>query len=411
MHPLSRKSNPSRPADSPRGPGKRYIIFPAAFLASTGIGMLVLGIIFFARDVCRASPAQIGCLSATWSLCYVFGCVFLRGVSGRLPPRKSIMGAMWCMSLSTTALSLSHSLPVAFVCYGAFGLCAAFFWPPMMGWLSMGMEGRDLGRAMGIFNICWSLGAILGPTLAGYLSEIDPSRPLTISAAVFCVNAIWITIGSLTLNAVRGEAHHARTAAAFRVGRDGTLLRYPSWAGLFAAYLILGVVNNVFPLSAPDEFGIGKAAVGNLFLVRSVATTAMLAMMGHSVWWHFRGWQLAAGHALFALLMIWMARASSVSIAGMLLFAIGILLAHSYSNSLFHGVAGSRTRAPRMAVHEGLLSAGLVVGSACGGAVFEHWGVRAVYQGCAGVLAIVALAETIFFAVLRRRRLDPRIGA
>jgi predicted MFS family arabinose efflux permease len=65
-------------------------------------------------------------------------------------------------------------------------------------------------------------------------------------------------------------------------------------------------------------------------------------------------------------------------------------------------VAGSRSRAPRMAVHEGLLSAGLVFGSACGGAVFDLWGVESVYLSCSGVLFVVAMAETVLFAAARR---------
>jgi predicted MFS family arabinose efflux permease len=164
----------------------------------------------------------------------------------------------------------------------------------------------------------------------------------------------------------------------------------------------------VFPLSAPADFGIGKAMVGNLFLFRGLASTVMLAALGLCTWWHFRGWQLAAGHVLFAAVMVWMARAGSTVAAGAALAAIGILVAHSYSNSLFHGVAGARARAPRMAVHEGLLSAGLVLGSACGGFVFDHWGVQAVYLGCAGVLAAVALAEILLFGRLRRRGVDIR---
>jgi predicted MFS family arabinose efflux permease len=382
--------------------GKRSVIFPAALLAATGIGMQTLGIVFFARDRFGASATQIGCLAATWSLCYIFGCVFLRGLSSRVPPRLSILAAMWAMLIAIACLGASGSLAFAFLCYGVFGVATSFFWPPMMGWLSMGMEGRELGRAMGIFNVCWSTGAVVGPTFAGYLSEVDTRLPIYASTLAYLAAAIWITVGAVALPGVRGEPHSRAEASALRVGRDGTWLRYPSWAGLFAAYVVFGVVLNVFPLSAPEAFGISKSTIGILFLARGLATTVALAVLGRSSWWHFRGWQLAAGHGVFALTMVLMALSSSVYTACLLLIAIGILIGHSYSNSLFHGVAGSRSRAPRMAVHEGLLSAGLVFGSACGGAVFDLWGVESVYLSCSGVLFVVAMAETVLFAAARR---------
>ncbi|MBN2448871.1 MAG: MFS transporter [Lentisphaeria bacterium] len=379
---------------------KGWIVYPAALTTAAGIGTLTLGMIFFARETHGATPTAIGFLASTWSLGYILGCQVLRPVAEGLLPRYSILAASLSMSLAAGLMLRAASLPLVFVCYGFYGTAASFFWPPLMGWLSTGFEGPRLNRAMGTFNICWSAGAIAGPLIAGVLARLDPHYPVAFSAVVFAVTALYTLAAIVVLRGLDAEdgSHRAMHRAGHgQTVKDsgGTSMRFPAWVGLFAAYAVLGLVLNVFPLAAGDHLGLGKPAVGFLLLVRALATTLALVVLGRTVFWHFRLSQLVIGLGIFALALVFLPHAHHPAAIAAVLAVLGALLAHSYANSLFHGVSGSRRRAYRMALHESLLSAGLVVGGACGGVLYQAMGYATVCRTAAGVLAAAAVAALV----------------
>jgi DHA1 family multidrug resistance protein-like MFS transporter/DHA1 family quinolone resistance protein-like MFS transporter len=169
--------------------------------------------------------------------------------------------------------------------------------------------------------------------------------------------------------------------------------------GLFAAYLALGVLANVFPLQAQAHLGLSKPTVGGLMLVRALLTTLALGFLGRTTAWHFRAGQIGIGLVVFAVAMAGLPLAGGPVAAGAVLGLMGALVAQSYANSLFHGVTGSQQRARRMATHEMLLSIGLVVGGACGGVVYQTAGYGAI---CGGAAAVLGAAAVTAFGFARR---------
>ena len=83
------------------GIGKTAVIFPSAFLVAVGAGLITLGIVFYLRDVFRASPSEIGLIAALWSLSYICGCLFIRPLFDRILPRHTIMIATFSISALT----------------------------------------------------------------------------------------------------------------------------------------------------------------------------------------------------------------------------------------------------------------------------------------------------------------------
>lgn len=379
--------------------GRGRVIFPATVMVATGIGTLALGVVFFATEVFAASPAQVGFLAATWSFCYIVGCLVCQRVADRLAPHRSMVLAATVMGGSVVLLLVCpRVLALAFLCYAVYGLGTALFWPPLMGWLSSGLEGERLNRVMGRFNLCWSSGAIVGPVVAGVLAREDPRLPVA-AAGVLYLGAAGYT-AAVSRRAGVPPARRAlggRDPGADPADEDrSTPLRYPAWTGLVAAYLALGVINTVFPLEAQARLGLGKPLVGGLMLVRALFTTLTLGVMGRTTAWHFRAGQMGAGLALFGVTMVVLPLISGAVLVGAVLAMAGALLAHSYANSLFHGVSGSRRRARRMAVHEILLSAGLVVGGACGGLLYQAAGYGTACRAAAGVLGAAAAVALAF---------------
>ena len=391
---------------------KESVVYPAAVMTAMGMGTLSLGIVFYARDVLHASPSQIGLLAATWSLSYILGCLLLRPLADRLLPRHSILLAVVTMSFAVAALLGVDRLAAVFLCYALYGFGTSFFWPPLMGWLSTGIEGPDLNRAMGRFNLCWSIGGIVGPVLAGYLAPHDPRLPVVAAGLLYLMAATYI-LGALFCFDQLGRDDDAHRRAVERRGSvtsvsEGTPLRFPAWGGVFAAYVVLGLIINVFPLAAEDQLGLSKPSVGLLLFGRALATTIALLTFGRTTAWHNRGGQLVIGLLAFAFVVFLLPTAGSVLLIGLLLLLVGVLSAQSYANSLFHGISGSRNRAARMAIHESLLSAGLICGGACGGILYQHSGYATACRAAAAILVLIAIVALGFlFRKKHRVHCDP----
>jgi predicted MFS family arabinose efflux permease len=90
----------------------------------------------------------------------------------------------------------------------------------------------------------------------------------------------------------------------------------------------------------------------------------------------------------------------------LVLVFFGILFALSYNNSLFHGVSGSLRRSTRMAVHEGLLTAGVVAGSAIAGILYQGGRFSRVVVFGSTVVASAAAVQVLL--VLLSNRLSTR---
>jgi DHA1 family multidrug resistance protein-like MFS transporter/DHA1 family quinolone resistance protein-like MFS transporter len=393
----------------PAGSRKLAIIGPLAFFMAVGQGSMALGLVFHARDALGASKAQTGLLAGIWPLFYMLSCHLSRPLNRRLRPRYCVLGATLTLSTFALLIAQAQSLPLTFALNAALGATTALFWPPMMGWLAANAEGHQLNRRLAVFNLCWSAGAIVSPTLAGWASEVASRLPLLISASLFLLDAVLITTAIQLLPGIGSDDDaHERERDPGTAVADGTPLRYPAWLGIFATYLVLGVLLSVFPMAARTELGLRNSQVGTLLFLRALATSLSFLALGRMRWWHFRGWQMVAGTLCLGTTLLWLAGAQRMGmVAGTLVFG-GVFTALGYVNSLFHGAAGSSHRVARMAIHESLLSAGLCVGASLGGIVYQQTNMAGLLTGLAALLGVTSAIQ--FVLVRTGRSSVPAIG-
>ncbi|MBN1834290.1 MAG: MFS transporter, partial [Spirochaetales bacterium] len=369
-----------------------FVIFPGAFLTALGEGMLNLGLVFFLRERYGASPSLIGWFVGFSVLVYILGCLGLRPFLDRLRPQLLLPAAVAGIVLSLLLLYLLPSLPLSFLFSALYRLALAFFWPPVMGWLSQGVEGQQLGRRQSRFNLSWSLGLVASYALAGAASERAVALPILLTAGTFgvylafllaCLAAVPALRRSGTDGAVAAPGAAAAAPASVpnpaaaepaaaalppaRVLGEGTPLRYPAWAGMFAAYVVSGMIAAVFPLFAADVLRVSKSTVGALISARTLTQSVGFLLLGFAGFWQFRRRYILLGQLYLAVLLALMSQARSLGFFAVLLPLIGLAMAFSYSSGLFYGIAGSRHRAGRMAIHESLLNGGYITGATAGG--------------------------------------------
>lgn len=392
--------NPVEPPPGSAGLRKMAVIGPAAFLNSLGIGSVNLGLIFILREVFQAPPAVVGRFGALWSLVYFAACLVFRRLTSRLVPRNSMTFMTAASAVIILILCLFPSLPAAFIAYSAFGAVIAFFWPPLMGWLSRGLEGRDLSRATGLFSFSWSVGGIVSPYLAGTLSERGKFLPLWFAVAMFAANAVFLQVSKKFLK--DSDERPVSKRVDVPAARDeSSAFRFSAWLSVAVLYAAVGIFVNIFPLFARSELGLSESNTGLLITVRMAATTAGFLFFSRFSFWRFRRGLLLVPTAMAggaALTLVLAAGSLPLLAAGLAVF--GFAAAWSYNNSMFYGASGSPDRDRRMTVHEALLTAGQVFGSLLGGILYQAASMRMVFL----FTALMAGAGVWIQARMARRR-------
>ena len=384
--------------------GKTALIIPTIFLVAMGINLISLGIIFYAREVFQLRPGPIGWLAAVYSLFYIFGCLFVQPVYSRIAPRYTILVSTLFSGSLVLLLTQLRSVPLLYVFYALFGFFTSIFWPPIMGWLSYGREGTRLNRSILVFNLSWSIPNVIGPLFAGLMSEQDPKAPLYASSVFLFTALLLVAVASILLPKIQRDRYiEAETLRESEAGDKSTLLRFPAWLGLFVAYAALGVVINIFPLYARYSLFFSKSLVGALLLSRALFGMFAFVLLGRTSFWHFKASLIIGSQFCLILILILMLFVRATIFYAVLFASLGFILALIYSISIFHGIAGSRNRSQRMAIHEALLMSGIIIGSSAGGMLYQSSSMSRVFLFCIILIAAGLLMQIGLTLFLRKR--------
>lgn len=387
---------------------KLAIVCPSALVMGVTTNCLNFALVFYAHDKFGADTFQASLFGSLYSLSYLLCCSFGGKLLQKIPPLRSILLAISFVFIGLWLMLKAPTLTIAYIVQTGIGVSISLFWPQLMGWLSSGQEGKQLARATSFFNFSWSTGTIVAPFLAGFLSDLNGVYPLYACLAFTAVNGLYVALAGYRLQhdetATAAATTTSSTTAQQQLGDHSPTIRFPAWYGLVCAWFAIGFLYNSYPLMAEQSLGFSRQHIGNLILLRALFATIMMTAMGFCSFWQFRYWQLIAGHLLLAVNMLLFGFASNSISITMLISMSGILCAHAYTNSMFHGISGSTNRTLRMAIHEAALSIGAVIGGAATGWLFER--TRSI-RGCGlFVAAIVASAVVcdILFAIMAGRR-------
>ncbi|MBI9097661.1 MAG: MFS transporter [Spirochaetaceae bacterium] len=360
---------------------KTWILYLASFTANFGIGLINFTLVFYVNTKFDAGSAVVGGMSALWAVAYLAGCLFLNSFRKWLNPGKAILLASTLMGLSLISIPLFKSLSLLIAMYMIFGLSTSLYWPPLMGWLSRGREGKKLGNALAIFNLSWSSGLALSPYVAGLIIRTNLSLPIYIAAFLYVL--LMLSFLLVTQFIKDFKPGYTELKNIDKTVDQSSPLRLSGWIGVLSAYLFFGTILFVFPLFAKNEWHLSEDKIGLILLARALVSVIGFQISGYSKWWHNKKNQLLISQGLLLLLCVLLVinQTPSVMIPALIIF--GLLFAHMYTNSIFHGVSGSIHREKRMAIHESFLTIGVIAGSAGGGFIYEHASIGITFLYCA----------------------------
>ena len=353
------------------------------------------------RDVFNLTSAGIGWFSSLWAFSYLMGCFALHGISRKIGAHLSIAIAVLGMTITVITMMFSHSAVLMFVLYSLFGFLTAMFWPPLMGWLSEGLEGHELNRMMGFFNLSWSTGLVLSPYLGGLLLELNFIYPFVSIIIMYSVLMISFFVFPITIPSIIKVNHQGNVR--LTDSDHSTPLRYAAWLGNLTGYMIFGIIMFVFPLHARKVLHFSESSIGLLLLFRALFSTFVFIIIGKISIWHFKKSYILILQALMIIFAFSISYTRSWLEFAAVLSLFGILFAGGYSSSIFHGVSGSINREKRMVIHESVLTLGVILGATAGGEIYQRWGIAAAFNTAAAAAGLIMIAQIVIMEIQHKQ--------
>ena len=379
----------------------------ASFCMSLAGSMVLMASPFLFRDA-GDKGVGLGVFQTMWLGIYTVVCLV---ISRRLVDRLDRWRTAAIAALVAAALTLGAAAfptPWYFYAYAvAFGPTIAFFWPMVMATLGEGQDARGVAKAIGPFNLSWSIAWIPGTVLAGAAYEVSPRLPFLLSAGFYCVAALLVSLR-------RRRKHQARATPAApdqplpvpeQVNRRYLLA---VWIATPLAGVAVAVIRPFLQLAALQE-GMSRLNVNLLVAVLPLVQSMVYYGACQVQFWHYRRLPLVIVAAVGAVGSLVLAAAYQLSmplamrvvLTAASLVVVGVCFPLFYTSSLFYGLNVRTGRGANASIHEGLVNTGIATGPLMGGLIAVQWTYPVTFQFAALMMAATAVVLLVMLRGVR----------
>ena len=158
---------------------------------SVSAGMFLVAMPFVVKRL-GGSDGAVGVTMSLYSTAYLLVCMALSPLLDRFNSKRLVQIGSVGITVSTLGLfltlfwarELSRPIWMVNLFSALIGAFTASYWPPIMGWISRGFEGKELSHRLGSYNMSWSTGSWIGPYIGGVLVGISSGLPIIMSCCV-----------------------------------------------------------------------------------------------------------------------------------------------------------------------------------------------------------------------------------
>lgn len=370
-------------------PAKRLILL--SFVIDIGAACTLLAVQFKGIKL-GASPALLGLLFAANFLIYMIVCVISGHLSDRVGRRFMTVIATGVCTVAWTGMAAATSVWQLLGLAVLSGCGLALLWPPVEAWLAdlSGDSARLLNRNIGLFNVAWTGGLMVGPLLAGQLWDSYGEGVFVVAGGT---GLVCLLLAVFTPTAPPAGEHILPPAHV-----DPRLLRtlmYMAWLGMIGGCFARGMIGGCFP-KLGDSLDYPKALIGRLQFVLAAGQFVAFMITRQTRQWQYKLVPLYASVGAGAMAMLaalWTTNplvfAASFAITGA---ALGVTYMAGITYALQIGPVG---RGRRVGFHEGLMGVGLVSGSSLGGLVAQEMGLSAPFGLAALIFVVGGVAQVL----------------
>lgn len=220
------------------------------------------------------SQMGIGVLFGSYAVALLLGTVPLGKLADRVGRRGPMLWGLVGLGATTLLFAFSRSYPLLVLARVLQGLSATATWTAGMALLADHFPAERRGRAMGTVFAFANLGVLLGPPIAGFLSEhFGPRSPFLVAAALALLDAL---ARAFLLEEVPRSAPATLGFTA--------LLKQPT-VRIFAGAMALGaglwaLLESTLPLHFDRVLGWKPGLIGLAFAAAAAAHMATSPLMG-----------------------------------------------------------------------------------------------------------------------------------
>jgi MFS family permease len=379
--------------DRMAAPAKRLILI--SFVIDIGAACTLLAVQFKGIKL-GASPATLGTLFAANFLIYMIVCVISGHLSDRLGRRfMTIVAAAVCL-IAWYGMGMVQSVAGLLLLAVLSGSGLALIWPPIEAWLAdlSGNSARLLNRNIGLFNIAWTGGLMVGPLVAGQLWDAYGEGVFVVagSTGLFC-----LLMAILTPTAPPADAHVAPPAHVDT--RLVTRFLYMAWLVLVGCAFARGMVGGCFP-NLGEALRYPKALIGKLQFMMAAGQFVAFIVTRMTQGWQYRLSPLWVCAIVSTLSMLTALVTNNPTFFGIAFAMVGASLGVTYMAGITYALSSApEGRGKMVGFHEGIMGIGLVSGSFLGGLTAQHFGLHSPFGLAALILAIGGLGQIVVWKI------------
>lgn len=382
---------------------KHYFVLACSFFFGLGGNVLNFSLVYRLTDQFSFSPAQIGSFIALGQVFYFIGCNLYHRFGSAMNPGKVFPVSALVVFLASLPLGHARVQGLVYASYWILQISTGLYWPPVMAWLTGGLNDEELNLEISLFNRSWMGANIVGPLIAGALYHWNSE------ANFFFINVSYLLVLLLLflegrrfrryiwqeddLNAepavlqAAPPAVSAGTEKTFpeNPGRENSpllrnvdkkldLYRYRGWIVNFCSALFIGVLVNIMPLHLRDGLGYTERTAGMILFIRSVLGFIGFTVLARYKAWHFNHrWFIITQSGLVICAFFFLITGSRLSIFVIVAVLYGFLNSACYNNSIFYSGATGKNPKKNLALHEIVMSVGNAAGTAGGGLIYQNF--------------------------------------
>lgn len=370
-------------------------------VASVGTGVMLNGVYFITRDVFAFTDLRNLLLGLCVQVPYIPAALLAGPISRRIGARRLLTLSLIGMALACAALA---TLPPQWAwwllapCYNAF---AGMQWPIVESYIASGRHGRDMRRAIGLFNITWA--AAIAPGL--WLISLVHGMPQVTFIVLTVIHGA--TLGLVAFWPLQ-PPHHDVEAARNHTGEAYPNLLRAARTLLPMSYVLLYMLGPILP-GIFERLGVAAAVAPTLGSTWIIARVGVFALMYWRPGWHGRWSILGCGAAMLIAGTLVVLLELSVWFAVLGLVVLGVGQGMLYYAALYYGMAVEHAAVDSGGRHEAVIGLGYILGPTLGllGGALPIGGPTVT----AGVILMTSavsvvgssLAVRFYFAARRRR--------
>lgn len=337
-------------------------IYLTSFLVACTGNLLSISLALFLAHVKQSGPLILGLVGFTTNLASTITTFLL---AGHPVQKRNLIFFYAPVGIGILYFLVPFiPVPAIFICLLITGMFYGFFWPS----IQRCFANTDDELRIGVFNLSWSAGVIVGSFAAGIIFAINPRYPFFIGLALaLCATTAILSkkksLACMNTGPLTVEKKQVLPAEKIREVRLLLFLHFIATSMVFFLYPKLGLTRGFSP-----QF-IGSVA-GLLLMSRFIGFSLL---MDKPVLLHPAGFLVSCIMFFASCCLVGFGNTPYIVILGVLI--MGLAGAFTYHNSLqMHLKCGLKTE-----IHEGIVGAGTFLGALVGGVLGQIFGLPTAY--------------------------------